>query len=248
MPGESTRLLYLARHAEPEDDGAGLTSSGAQQAEHLGRRLAHLPLGRITHGPLPRAVETALVVAAVRAPGPATRTAPLVATRMGGLPRAVDTSLARRRRPEACARLPGHRPPGRPCHRRARACRGRHHPCVHRRVAGPACPRRPELAMVAPDPVPCRSDGHQVRARGPSDGHGLQRHGPPAGRPSVDRRSLTTCAGERPAVVPTPGHFAARSTACVGSRSTARRCRSTASLLGSTSASAAGRRLPGGPG
>jgi len=56
-------LLYLARHAEPEADGAGLTSSGALQAQHLGRRLAHLPLTRITHGPLPRAAETARVVA-----------------------------------------------------------------------------------------------------------------------------------------------------------------------------------------
>ena len=63
MSGESTRLLYLARHAEPETDGTGLTSWGARQAEHLGRRLAHLPLSRITHGPLRRAAETARVVA-----------------------------------------------------------------------------------------------------------------------------------------------------------------------------------------
>ena len=63
MSRETTRLLYLARHAEPEADGAGLTSTGARQAEHLGRRLAPLPVGRITHGPLPRAAETARVVA-----------------------------------------------------------------------------------------------------------------------------------------------------------------------------------------
>lgn len=63
MSRESTRLLYLARHAEPEGNGAGLTSIGALQAEHLGRRLAPLPVGRITHGPLPRAAETARVVA-----------------------------------------------------------------------------------------------------------------------------------------------------------------------------------------
>ena len=56
-------MLYLARHAEPEADGAGLTSGGARQAEYLGRRLAHLPLSRITHGPLRRAAETARVVA-----------------------------------------------------------------------------------------------------------------------------------------------------------------------------------------
>ena len=63
MPGESTRLLYLARHAEPDADGAGLSSRGARQAAHLGRRLARLPLSRITHGPLPRAAETARIVA-----------------------------------------------------------------------------------------------------------------------------------------------------------------------------------------
>lgn len=63
MSGESTRLLYLARHAEPEADGAGLSACGARQAEHLGRRLAALPLTRITHGPLPRAAGTAQVVA-----------------------------------------------------------------------------------------------------------------------------------------------------------------------------------------
>ncbi|QBR92514.1 histidine phosphatase family protein [Nocardioides euryhalodurans] len=63
MSGESTRWLYMARHAEPEADGAALTAAGARQAEHLGRRLAHLPLSHITHGPLPRAAETARVVA-----------------------------------------------------------------------------------------------------------------------------------------------------------------------------------------
>lgn len=63
MSRETSRLLYLARHAEPEADGAGLTPDGARQAEHLGRRLASLSVDRITHGPLPRAAETAQVVA-----------------------------------------------------------------------------------------------------------------------------------------------------------------------------------------
>jgi probable phosphoglycerate mutase len=62
MSQETTRLLYLARHAEPDEHGAGLTSIGSLQAEHLGRRLAPLSVGRITHGPLPRAAETARVV------------------------------------------------------------------------------------------------------------------------------------------------------------------------------------------
>ncbi|KAA1420924.1 histidine phosphatase family protein [Nocardioides humilatus] len=70
MARTATRLLYLARHAEPEEDGAGLTSSGARQAEHLGRRLASLPVDQITHGPLPRAAVTARVVAAQFEQGP----------------------------------------------------------------------------------------------------------------------------------------------------------------------------------
>lgn len=63
MSGEGARVLYLARHAEPEADGAGLTSRGERQAGHLGRSLARLPLSRISHGPLGRAAETARVVA-----------------------------------------------------------------------------------------------------------------------------------------------------------------------------------------
>jgi broad specificity phosphatase PhoE len=63
MTRDGSRLLYLARHAEPEADGSGLTPRGTEQAQHLGRRLAQLPLSRISHGPLPRATETARVVA-----------------------------------------------------------------------------------------------------------------------------------------------------------------------------------------
>ncbi|QIK75943.1 histidine phosphatase family protein [Nocardioides piscis] len=63
MSREKTRLLYLARHAEPEEDGSGLTQVGALQAEHLGRRLAPLAIERVLHGPLARAAETAKVVA-----------------------------------------------------------------------------------------------------------------------------------------------------------------------------------------
>lgn len=63
MARDSSRLLYLARHAEPAADGSGLTARGSEQAQHLGRRLAQLPLSRISHGPLPRATETARVVA-----------------------------------------------------------------------------------------------------------------------------------------------------------------------------------------
>jgi probable phosphoglycerate mutase len=62
-PSAATRHLYLARHAEPRPGGGSLTGRGYRQAELLGRRLAGVPLDSVSHGPLPRAVETARVVA-----------------------------------------------------------------------------------------------------------------------------------------------------------------------------------------
>lgn len=58
----SVRHLYLARHAEPDDDGR-LTERGVRQAVLLGRRLSNVPFGSVQHGPLPRATETAQLVA-----------------------------------------------------------------------------------------------------------------------------------------------------------------------------------------
>jgi broad specificity phosphatase PhoE len=58
----SVRHLHLARHAEPDDHGS-LTERGVRQAELLGRRLLNLPFGSVQHGPLPRATETAQLVA-----------------------------------------------------------------------------------------------------------------------------------------------------------------------------------------
>lgn len=60
--GMAVRHFYLIRHAEPGEDGR-LTERGVRQAELLGQRLAHLPLGSVQHGPLPRATETARLVA-----------------------------------------------------------------------------------------------------------------------------------------------------------------------------------------
>ncbi|WP_220794064.1 histidine phosphatase family protein [Nocardioides pelophilus] len=57
----SVRHLYLARHAEPGDDGR-LTEQGVQQAILLGRRLSKVPFASVHHGPLPRATETAQLV------------------------------------------------------------------------------------------------------------------------------------------------------------------------------------------
>ena len=55
------RLLYVARHAEA--DGSGLTMRGRRQAELLGDRLRDARLDAIHHGPLPRAAQTAALVA-----------------------------------------------------------------------------------------------------------------------------------------------------------------------------------------
>jgi broad specificity phosphatase PhoE len=58
--------LYLTRHGEATEDGA-LTSRGAAQSGHLGRRLSASPFARrfaaVHHGPLPRAADTARLVA-----------------------------------------------------------------------------------------------------------------------------------------------------------------------------------------
>jgi serine/threonine-protein phosphatase PGAM5 len=68
-----TTTLYLVRHAEQEhgapghgagdDPAAGLTADGRRQADALGRRLAGVRLDALRHGPLPRAAQTAAVLA-----------------------------------------------------------------------------------------------------------------------------------------------------------------------------------------
>jgi probable phosphoglycerate mutase len=59
------RLLYLARHADADADSppAGLSEAGRRQAGLLGERLAGVPFGAVWHGPLPRAAQTAQLVA-----------------------------------------------------------------------------------------------------------------------------------------------------------------------------------------
>jgi probable phosphoglycerate mutase len=62
--------LYLVRHGEQArgPDGhhapeAGLSPLGREQADRLGRRLKSVPFADIHHSPLPRAAETAEIVA-----------------------------------------------------------------------------------------------------------------------------------------------------------------------------------------
>ncbi|MFE0417693.1 histidine phosphatase family protein [Streptomyces tendae] len=63
MTGTATRYLYLARHGEAAPDESRLTDAGRRQATLLGRRLSGVPLTAVHHGPLPRAAETARLVA-----------------------------------------------------------------------------------------------------------------------------------------------------------------------------------------
>jgi broad specificity phosphatase PhoE len=57
------RYVYLARHGEAVSEDGGLTAAGRRQAELLGRRLRGVPLTAVHHGPLPRAAQTARLVA-----------------------------------------------------------------------------------------------------------------------------------------------------------------------------------------
>ncbi|MFF8654059.1 histidine phosphatase family protein [Streptomyces huasconensis] len=63
MSGGAVRYLYLARHGEATADESGLTEGGRRQAALLGERLRGVPLSAVHHGPLPRAEETARLIA-----------------------------------------------------------------------------------------------------------------------------------------------------------------------------------------
>ena len=67
-------MLYLVRHAEQEstpdeDPTVGVSERGRDQAQRLGRRLAHVPFAGVHHSPLLRAEQTATVIATELAPG-----------------------------------------------------------------------------------------------------------------------------------------------------------------------------------
>nr|WP_257231819.1 histidine phosphatase family protein [Streptomyces sp. Rer75] len=64
MTATATRHLYLTRHGEATPDERALTDDGRRQAVLLGKRLRHVPLTAIHHSPLPRAAQTARLIAA----------------------------------------------------------------------------------------------------------------------------------------------------------------------------------------
>lgn len=63
MTGRASRYLYLVRHGEASPDESGLTEGGRRQATLLGERLRDIPFAAVHHGPLPRAEQTARLIA-----------------------------------------------------------------------------------------------------------------------------------------------------------------------------------------
>jgi broad specificity phosphatase PhoE len=61
-----TRFLYLVRHGEATPHDGPLSETGKQQAQLTGERLADIGLSAICHGPLPRAAQTASIIASYR--------------------------------------------------------------------------------------------------------------------------------------------------------------------------------------
>ncbi|MFL1380579.1 histidine phosphatase family protein [Nocardiopsis protaetiae] len=57
------RTLYLVRHGAADALGQ-LTDDGREQARLIGRRLARAPIDVVWHSPLPRAVDSARIIAA----------------------------------------------------------------------------------------------------------------------------------------------------------------------------------------
>src|ERR1017187_7800454 len=58
-----THFLYLVRHGGGVPHGGPLSPVGKQQAQLTGTRLMDVPLTTIHHGPLPRAAQTARIIA-----------------------------------------------------------------------------------------------------------------------------------------------------------------------------------------
>jgi len=59
-----THFLYLVRHGEADPHDGPLSQAGERQAQLAGQRLKDVPFRGIYHGPLPRAAQTAGLIAA----------------------------------------------------------------------------------------------------------------------------------------------------------------------------------------
>ena len=73
-----TRFLYLVRHGEASPHDGPLSPAGQEQAQLTGQRLKDVPFSAVYHGLLPRAAQTAELIAAslpgVPAPRPRSST------------------------------------------------------------------------------------------------------------------------------------------------------------------------------
>jgi probable phosphoglycerate mutase len=58
-----TRFLYVVRHGAADPHDGPLSETGREQAKLTGQRLRDVPFAGIWHGPLPRAAQTAALIA-----------------------------------------------------------------------------------------------------------------------------------------------------------------------------------------
>ncbi|MCH0538956.1 histidine phosphatase family protein [Streptomyces sp. MUM 203J] len=97
----AARYLYLTRHGQATEDERELSVNGRRQAVLLGERLRDAPLSAVHHGPLPRAAQTARIVAdrlkevAVHASEPAGDYLPYIPGRAELPPETADATLER---------------------------------------------------------------------------------------------------------------------------------------------------------
>ncbi len=59
-----TRFLYLVRHGQADPHDGPLSEAGVRQAQLTGQRLRETPFSALYHGPLPRAAQSAALIAA----------------------------------------------------------------------------------------------------------------------------------------------------------------------------------------
>jgi broad specificity phosphatase PhoE len=59
-----THFLYVVRHGQADPHDGPLSPAGQQQARLTGQRLRDVPFSGVYHGPLPRAAQTASLIAA----------------------------------------------------------------------------------------------------------------------------------------------------------------------------------------
>jgi broad specificity phosphatase PhoE len=69
-----THFLYVVRHGDASPHDGPLSPVGEQQAKLTGQRLKDIPFSAICHGPLPRAAQTASLIAAFMPGVPVTST------------------------------------------------------------------------------------------------------------------------------------------------------------------------------